>query len=103
MNQKRINSTHKVFLLSASGTRTPVDAHSIVIEFEQSHYLELDLTPSPKWSDIAIYARSKIEGVHPILILRPGAANVVSVSIENYSSQTTEKKSGETNTDIISE
>ncbi len=92
MKRQRIDPPYKAYLVAADGTRTPVDAHGIVIEFGPNLELELDLAPHPNHAGgLPIHAgpeRTLAElessGFSSSLVVRPGASNVIHVFVERH-------------------
>ncbi|MEM1368288.1 MAG: hypothetical protein AAGG02_09770 [Cyanobacteria bacterium P01_H01_bin.15] len=85
--------SYKTFLVFEDGSRTLVNARSIIIEIAPNHKLELDLAPHPNHrGGLPILAGSakthqdaeNLEESYSRLVIRPGAVNVVHVSIESH-------------------
>jgi hypothetical protein len=92
MQRTRLNPPYKAYAVSADGNRTPLDAHSIVVELGAGAELELDLAPHPNFDgELSIRAgpEQSLEhmqqtGSYPSLVVRAGAANALLVSVEHH-------------------
>ena len=95
MSQEDI-TPYKTYLVSEDGTRTQVEAHSIVIEIGlNQEEIELFLAPPPQFKGILTLrteaeqkAKTSQESLPKSIVVRPGACNLIHVSIESSQTET---------------
>ncbi|NET27049.1 hypothetical protein [Okeania sp. SIO1I7] len=95
MSQEYI-TPYKTYLVSEDGTRTQVEAHSIIIEIGlNQEEIELFLAPPPEFQGILTLrteaeqrAKTSEESFLKSIVVRPGACNLIHVSIESRQTKT---------------
>ncbi|MEZ7860808.1 MAG: hypothetical protein QMB70_06805 [Aeromonadaceae bacterium] len=86
MNGQKV--VYPTYLITASGERIPLEANSLVIELAPGRELELDLVAYPNHEgQLTIRAGSELDagnhgGQLSLLVVRPGASNLVHIGVE---------------------
>ncbi|MGL4204578.1 MAG: hypothetical protein ACRCRW_00380 [Aeromonadaceae bacterium] len=81
---------YQAYLLDESGQRIPVQAAGLVIELAPGKELQLDLQGHPNHvGALTIRAGSELDagnhgGELSLIVVRPGAANLVHLDVEHY-------------------
>ena len=95
MSQEDI-TPYKNYLVSEDATRTQVEAHSIIIKIGlNQEEIELFLAPPPKYKGILTLrteaeprTKTSEESLPKSIVVRPGACNLINVSIESSQTET---------------